>query len=236
MDLSVSGQPVGTSSVLPLPRSIPLCDVRGASPPMEAAILVFNGFDELDAIAPYEVLRLAASLGAHIQVELVSLDGSAEVVAAHGARFQPAGRLAIDQPLDALIVPGGGWWNRASQGAWAELQRGEIPAAIAQLHHRGVTIASVCTGALLVAGAGLVEGRPATTHHVAVDALRDFGAEIVDARVVDDGDIVTAGGVTSGLDLGLWLVERWCGPEVARRVEHALEYERRGSVWRRSSP
>lgn len=203
---------------------------------VQAAVLLFNGFDELDAIAPYEVLRMAAARGAPIQVEFVSLEGSAEVVAAHGTRLQPAARLADDQALDALIVPGGGWWNRAPQGAWAELHRGQIPTALAQCHQRGVTIASVCTGALLVAAAGLLQGRPATTHHVAVDALREYGATIVEARVVDDGDVVTAGGVTSGLDLGLWLIERWCGVDTAQRVERAMEYERRGRVWRRSEP
>jgi transcriptional regulator GlxA family with amidase domain len=163
----------------------------------------------------------------------VTLDGSKEIIAAHGLRIQPEAKLG-DQALDVLIVPGGGWGDRAKQGAWAEAQRGEIPAAIARLHQSGTTIASVCTGAMLVASAGLLKGRPAITHHVALEDLKASGAEIIHARVVDDGNIVTAGGVTSGLDLSLWLLERYLSPQVAFEVERELEYERRGVVWQRS--
>jgi transcriptional regulator GlxA family with amidase domain len=201
---------------------------------VQVQIIVFDGFDELDAIAPFEVLQTAAAIGADVQTELVTLDGSKEIVAAHGLRIQPGAKLG-DQALDVLIVPGGGWGDRAQQGAWAEAQRGEIPAAIAQIHQSGTTIASVCTGAMLVASAGLLKGRPAITHHVALEDLKASGAEIIHARVVDDGNIVTAGGVTSGLDLSLWLLERYLSPQVAFEVERELEYERRGVVWQRSA-
>jgi transcriptional regulator GlxA family with amidase domain len=200
---------------------------------VQVQIIVFDGFDELDAIAPFEVLQTAAAMGADVQAELVTLDGSKEIIAAHGLRIQPEAKLG-DQALDVLIVPGGGWGDRAKQGAWAEAQRGEIPAAIARLHQSGTTIASVCTGAMLVASAGLLKGRPAITHHVALEDLKASGAEIIHARVVDDGNIVTAGGVTSGLDLSLWLLERYLSPQVAFEVERELEYERRGVVWQRS--
>lgn len=198
-------------------------------------IIIFDGFDELDAIAPFEVLRTARTMGADVQVELATVDSAEEIIAAHGLRIQPDAKLRIDGGLDILIVPGGGWGDRAARGAWTEVKRGAIPAAISHLHQHGTTIASVCTGAMLVAGAGLLTGRPAITHHVAIEELRAIGAEIIDARVVDDGDIVTAGGVTSGLDLTLWLLERYLGPEVACHVEKELEYERRGGVWRRSA-
>ncbi|WP_008312326.1 DJ-1/PfpI family protein [Leptolyngbya sp. PCC 6406] len=200
---------------------------------MKVQIIIFDGFDELDAIAPLEVLRSAAEIGADIQAELVTLDSSTEIVAAHGLRVQPDAKLGIDQKSDILIVPGGGWGNRATQGAWAEAQRGEIPKAISRLHQSGTTIASVCTGAMLVAETGLLKGRPAITHHVAIEELRASGAEIINARVVDDGDIVTAGGVTSGLDLTLWLIERYFGPQIVYEVEKEMEHERRGTVWRR---
>jgi transcriptional regulator GlxA family with amidase domain len=85
---------------------------------------------------------------------------------------------------------------------------------------------------MILAAAGLTDGRPATTHHAAIEDLRATGARIVDARVVDDGDLLTAGGVTSGLDLALWLVEREAGPALAQRVAEDLEHERRGDVWR----
>lgn len=200
---------------------------------VKVKIIIFDGFDELDAIAPFEVLQSAAAIGADIQSELVTLDGSAEVVASHGLRLRPDARLEENQDFDILIVPGGGWGSRAPQGAWAEAQRGEIPAAISQLHQRGITIASVCTGTMLVAHAGLLKNRPAITHHVAVEELRNMGAEIINARVVDDSDIVTSGGVSSGLDLALWLVERYFHAQAAYAVEAEMEYERRGTVWQR---
>ena len=101
------------------------------------------------------------------------------------------------------------------------------------MHRSGTTIAAVCTGTMLVAEAGLLKGRPAITHHAAIADLRAVGAEVLKARVVDDGDVITAGGVTSGLDLTLWLLERFFDPQTAHEVEKELEYERRGVVWRR---
>lgn len=196
-------------------------------------ILLFAGFDELDALAPFEVLRMAAAAGANLDVQLVTLDEATECVAAHGLVVHPHGKLDITQPPDLLIVPGGGWNNRALRGAWAEGQRGVVPAAIARLQQCGTTIAAVCTGSMLLAAADLARDRAMTTHHGAIEELRVHGAEVVDARVVDDGDLVTAGGVTSGLDLGLWLVERYAGPQVALVVEREMEYERRGTIWRR---
>jgi transcriptional regulator GlxA family with amidase domain len=195
-------------------------------------IILFDGFDELDAIAPFEVWETAKTIGADLQVELVTLGHPTEIVAAHGLRVQPQAQLGFDQKIDILVIPGGGWGNRAKQGAWTESKRGEIPAAITRFYQNGTTIASVCTGAMLVAQAGLLKGRPAITHHVAVEELRAIGAEIVNARVVDDGNIVTSAGVTSGLDLTLWLIERYYNAQIAHEVEQELEYERRGTVWR----
>jgi transcriptional regulator GlxA family with amidase domain len=79
--------------------------------------------------------------------------------------------------------------------------------------------------------AGLLEGRHVVTHHLGMDVLSATGAIPIHARVVDDGDLVTAGGVTSGLDLGLYLLERELGPRIARCVEELFEYERRGTTW-----
>jgi len=199
---------------------------------MKIQIVVFAGFDELDAIAPFEVLRDAMALGAALRVEMVTLDGTPAVVAAHGLTVRVEGRLRMDDRPDLLIVPGGGWNDRAASGAWAEARRGDLPAAIARVHAAGTTIAAVCTGGMLVTAAGLTAGRPATTHHNAIEEMRVAGAEIIDARVVDDGDLITAGGVTSGLDLALWLVERYSGAQTAAMVERQMDYERRGTVWR----
>ena len=198
---------------------------------MKVEIVIYDGFDELDAIVPFEVFQSAALIdGADIEAKLVTLDGAEEVTAAHGLRLKSDSRLG-ERP-DVLLVPGGGWNNHAPKGAWAEFQRGELPATIARLHQNGATVAAVCTGGMLVAAGGLTKGRPAVTHRLALKELRDAGAEVVEARVVDDGDLVTAGGVTSGLDLALWLLERHFGAQVASAVENRLEHERRGVVWR----
>ena len=195
---------------------------------MATDILLFDGFDELDAFGPFEVLANGG-----FEPRFVTLGGSKSVTASHGAR------VLVDGPLgespDLLVVPGGGWANRAPQGAWVEAERGDLPAASAERPRGGATIASVCTGAMLLAAGGLLSGRPAVTHHAALDDLEAAGADVKrDARVVDDGDILTAGGVTSGIDLALWLVERERGAElanlVAREIEHGRSEVLRGAA------
>jgi transcriptional regulator GlxA family with amidase domain len=198
---------------------------------MRCEVLLYDGFDELDALAPWEVLTGLATLGDDLEAALVSLDGAAPIRAAHGTVVTP--HRALSERVDVLIVPGGRWIDRAAQGAWSEAERGDVPAAIRARHEAGATVASVCTGAMLLAAAGLLDGRPAITHDSAIADLEAAGARIVRARVVDDGDIVTAGGVTSGLDLALHLIERHFGAAMALARERQLEYERRGTVWRR---
>src|SRR3954463_1730575 len=95
-----------------------------------------------------------------------------------------------------------------------------------------VTVATVCGGSLALAMAGLIEGRHAVTHHLGMDMLDATGAQAVHARIVDDGDLISAGGVTSGLDLGLYILEREFGPRIAHAVETLFEHERRGVVRR----
>ena len=177
---------------------------------MRCEVLVYPGFDELDALAPWEVLSGLAKAREDLDAALVSLDGAGPVRASHGAIITP--HRALSARPEVIIVPGGGWNDDAPEGARAEARRGELPAALRARHEAGSLIASVCTGAMLLAAAGLLDGRPAITHHLAIDDLRAAGARVVHARVVDDGDIVTAGGVTSGLDLALHLVERHFGP------------------------
>jgi transcriptional regulator GlxA family with amidase domain len=196
---------------------------------MRIEIILFDGFDELDALGPFEVLRLAEKGGADLHAELV---GPATVTAAHGARLLLERRPSGD--ADLTLVPGGGWFD-PGPGARAEAERGDLPALLARAHESGKAVGSVCTGAMLLAAAGLVAGRPATTHQSAIDDLRAAGADVVDARVVDAGDLITAGGVTSGLDMALWLVEREAGAELAQSVADEVEYTRRSEVWRPSS-
>jgi transcriptional regulator GlxA family with amidase domain len=193
-------------------------------------IIVFPGVDELDAVCPLEVLRNAAAAGADFQVRLVSLEGTADIAGSHGLCFSVDGAIGSAGRPDLLLVPGGGWVKRAAQSAWAEAERGAIPAAIARFHQAGTILASICTGAMLIAAADLLRGRRAVTHHDALGDLRKSGAEVVSARIVDDGDIISAGGVTSGIDLALYLVERFGTRELANRIASNMEYERRGPV------
>ncbi|WP_338057904.1 DJ-1/PfpI family protein [Streptomyces abyssalis] len=97
-------------------------------------------------------------------------------------------------------------------------------------------VATVCGGSLILAMAGLVEGRHVTTHHLGMELLAPAGARPVAARVVDDGDLITGASVTSGLDLALHLVERETGPRVAHEVGTLFAHERRGVVWSPRGP
>jgi transcriptional regulator GlxA family with amidase domain len=215
---------------------------------MNIEILLYEGFDELDAIGPYEVFQDATEARAEIATSLVTHESAKRVTASHGLRVESDGVLG--EP-DLLVVPGGGWTGRNERGTWGEYERNEIPPLIANQYNRGTILASVCTGAMLLEKAGVLDGRPAVTHSGAVEDLRETDAEVVKARVVDnegdsrhpsgrtneavprvvdDGDVLTAGGVTSGIDLALWIVERELGEEIATEVARTLEYER-GDVY-----
>lgn len=192
---------------------------------MNAEILLFDGFDELDAMGPWEVLGGLAQLREDVTARLVTLEGAREVRADHGAVIQAHG--ALSERPDVVIVPGGGWFDRTPDGAWAQAERGHIPEALAARHAAGTTVASVCTGALLLASSGILDGRRATTNPGALDDLRAHGSiEVIEARVVDDGDILTAGAPACGIDLALHLLERYGGPELAEAGARELGYER----------
>jgi putative intracellular protease/amidase len=192
-------------------------------------IIIFDGIQDLDVFGVFDPLRTAG-----LDVTLKSLREASSVVTIHGARVLPAGTFNLASAPEILIVPGGGWISRAQIGAWAEAERGDILKVLKSYHALGKVLASVCTGGLLLAKAGLLVDRPATTNRGAVEELKQLGARLVPARVVDDGDIITAGGVTASLDLGLWLVQKYCGIEKALKVSSALEFELRGPIWQRS--
>jgi transcriptional regulator GlxA family with amidase domain len=192
---------------------------------MRTEILIYDGIDELDAFGPYEVLAEAG-----FDVALVTHGATDRIATARGAIVVPHRQLSDRAEL--LVVPGGGWTRRPPKGAWAAVQRGVLPRVIAQRHAAGARIASVCTGAFLVAAGGLLDGRPAVTHWQAVDDLEAMGIRVIrDARVVDDGDIITAGGVTSGLDLALWIVEQQKGRQAAADVAAEIEHRRDERIW-----
>ncbi len=196
---------------------------------MHVAIITYDGVDELDALGPYRVLEGAADVGEDVEVTLCTLEPTDIITASHGLAVRPDTTIDDVDP-DLVVVPGGGWNARSEVGAWAEAQDGRILAVLDELHDRGIPLAAVCTGGMLLANAGLTDSRPAVTHQGATEELAETGAEIRDARVVDDGDIVTAGGVTAGIDLALHLLERELGADVATAVASRLEYDRQDSV------
>jgi transcriptional regulator GlxA family with amidase domain len=186
---------------------------------MTIEILLFDGFDDLDAFGPFEVLSEAG-----LDTRFVTIEPLERVRSAHGATVVPEGVLGDP---DLVLVPGGGWNDRTGAGAWSEARRGAITKAIADRHAAGRRVGSVCTGAMLLAEAGILRGRPAITHHTAIEDLRAFGCDVRDGeRVVDDGDIITAAGVTSGIDLALYLVEQELGAEAAAAGAREIEWER----------
>ncbi|TGN76342.1 DJ-1/PfpI family protein [Streptomyces bauhiniae] len=224
---------------------------------MHAQIVLFDGFDPLDVIAPYEVLYAGgtASDGA-VTVELVSAEGPREVTSGTGGlTLRATGAVDLER-ADLLLVPGAsgrvgepGEVSDEETGA-GDPERDELSAVLLAralttglpallgraMDDPGITVATVCGGSLVLAMAGLLEGRHATTHHLGLDLLDATGAHMVRARVVDDGDLVTGAGVTSGLDLGLYLLEREVGPRIAHAVEELFAHERRGTVWRAQGP
>ncbi|WP_199439756.1 DJ-1/PfpI family protein [Umezawaea beigongshangensis] len=209
---------------------------------MRTQIVLFDGFDPLDVVAPYEVLSAARMVGeAGVEVELVSAEGARDVPSGLDPMTLRATARLDPSRADLVVVPG-------ALGALPDgddIAEDSIPAVLARtldtglpgllaeaLDRPGLTVATVCGGSALLAMAGLIEGRPVTTHHLGFDLLDASGTVGVDARVVDDGDLVSGASVTSGLDLGLYLLERELSPQVALAVEKLIAHERRGTVWR----
>lgn len=198
---------------------------------MRAAIVLFPGVEELDFAAPFEVLGAAQRLGADLALSLVTLPFSASLTATHGLTV--SGLQPAEGDYDLILLPGGGWAGGRTDGVRGAIADGSAGRFAAEQHARGAVLAAVCTGSLILAAVGLLNGRTATTHHSALEDLGNFeGVTVAQARVVDTGSIVTAGGVTSGLDLSLWLVERFFGKAIAGKTEEYLEYTRQGEVLR----
>lgn len=208
---------------------------------LNVQIVLFDGFDWMDVIGPYEVFSAARMLSAaELDVRFVS---------AEGARFVPSGMNGPGLPaagpidLDAagiLLVPGAMGTvglNDAGPDAVVTLLRQASDTALTgalreAMARDDLTVATVCGGTMLLAMDGLLDHRHAVTHVLGMEALGATGAKPIAARVVVDGRLVTGGGVTSGLDVGLYLVEREFGPRVSHAIEKLFEYERRGTVWR----
>ena len=186
-------------------------------------IVVFDGFDDLDAIAPLEVL-VAAGFPARL---VRPAEHPATVHSAHGLVLEVAESLG-DAP-GLILVPGGGWLD-GTAGVRDQCE-GPLPATLAARHDAGTVIASICTGAMLLARAGLLQGRPAVTNRMALDDLAAAGADVRrDARVVDDGSVVTAGGPAAGIDLAIRLVARFAGEQAGQDAAARLEHQPVGPV------
>ena len=201
----------------------------------------FDGFDPLDVIAPFEVLSAGSdALGGGLDVRLVGLTGPGPVTSGTGGLRLEATDVLRPETPGFVIVPGAAGPVDGDPDVVATIpvllaRVGQTP--LPDLVRRAFTapdtlVAAVCGGSLALAMAGLLEGRTAVTHRLGNDVLDATGVRVVHARVVDDGDLVSAGGVTSGLDLALYLLERRFGPQIAHAVEQLFEYERRGTVWR----
>ncbi len=185
-------------------------------------IFVFPGAEELDFVGPWEVLRAWERLrpddGQHVSL-LAQEEGP--VVCALGLRVVPELTWATAPPLDVLVYPGG-------QGTVGQLGDETILGWARAMAARGTLMASVCTGALVFAAAGLLDGRPATTHWASLDQLAALGHDVrlrPDDRFVDDGNVVTSAGVSAGIDMALHLVARLATADTAREVRRYIQYD-----------
>ena len=181
------------------------------------AFLVFPGLTVLDFVGGYDALRRVATMGIDPGVTHRIIGTESEIGDESGLVMRPDGMYEDLAPFDLLYIPGG-------FGTRALLKDARL---VSYLKTWGAErpLASVCTGALLLGAAGYLTGLRATTHHRAVDLLKPYCREVVtDRRIVDEGRIVTAGGVASSLDLGLYLVQKFWGAPARERIAAQMEY------------
>ncbi|MEU6785008.1 DJ-1/PfpI family protein [Nonomuraea angiospora] len=180
---------------------------------MDVAILIYEGFTALDVTGPFEVLSRLPDA----RVRFVS--ATPGMVAAD----QPGFGL-VAEPLESMerpgvvVVSGGSTTTRF-------LDDETVLSWLRRVHETSVWTTSVCTGSLLLGAAGLLEGREATTFWYELESLRCFGAEPASRRVVEDGKIITAAGVSSGIDMALVVCDRLQGPAYAQAVQLGIEYD-----------
>jgi transcriptional regulator GlxA family with amidase domain len=181
---------------------------------VRVAIPIFDQLTALDAIGPYEVLSRLPGATVHF----VALEA--------GPKRSENGMLAVtaDLPLAELtdpevIVFPGGFGTRALMHDEAML------AWLRRAHETSVWTTSVCTGALVLGAAGILDGLRATTHWMTLEMLREFGATPSDERVVEQGKVMTAAGVSSGIDMSLALAARLAGEDIARAIQLGIEYD-----------
>jgi len=181
---------------------------------MQIAIPLYDQFTALDAVGPYEVLsRLPESKLTFVGYEVGPVRTDNERLAMHvDAVFE-------DIPEPEVIVVPGGWGTRAL------LDDERILSWIRHAHEHSQWTTSVCTGSLLLGAAGVLEGLDATSHWLELDALAGFGASPTGRRVVEQGKVITAAGVSSGIDMGLTLAAKIAGDEFAKTIQLLIEYD-----------
>jgi transcriptional regulator GlxA family with amidase domain len=185
-------------------------------------ILLFADVEELDAVGPWEVLSYWCCAHPEDGWAVTTLSSTGGMVrGAKGLAVQAHHSVADCPPLEVLIHPGG-------QGTRPQLEDAEHLEWVRCQAKRATVMASVCTGSLVYAAAGLLSGRPATTHWRSIDRLSaiDPTIEVRAAdRFVDDGDVVTSAGVSAGIDMALHLVDRFAGTARAREVRKGIQYD-----------
>ena len=184
-----------------------------STPPFRAGFLLFPRLTQLDLTGPYQVLASLPGAETHL------IWKTREPVAAeHGLAIVPTTTFADCPPLDLICVPGG-------TGVNAILSDRETLEFLRRVAAGARYVTSVCTGALALGAAGLLRGKRATTHWMSLDLLRAFGAEPVAARVVIDGNVITGGGVTAGIDFGLTVAAEIAGRRTAEAIQLGIEYD-----------
>ena len=185
--------------------------------PKRIAFLLFPHLTFLDFIGGYDALRRVAAMGIDAGVSHRIIGTEPSIVDDSGLRVTPDGVYEDLAPYDLLYIPGGfGTRTLMKDARFIEYLK-------TWGHERPVV--SVCTGALLLGRAGYLAGKRATTHHNAYDVLRPFCREVVtDRRIVDEGQVITAGGVSSSLDLGLYLVEKFWGADARKTIAAQMAY------------
>lgn len=181
--------------------------------PLQIGFLIYPGVVQLDVMAAYQVFAFPADMHVHLIWKTLSPIASNE-----GLTLVPTTTLADCPPLDVITVPGGGL------GQIEVMNDAEILNFLQQQSTTAQYVTSVCTGSLILAAAGLLQGYKATCHWVFRDQLAMLGVEVVPQRVVIDRDRVTGAGVTSGIDFGLTLIGLLCGEGVAKMTQLMMEY------------
>jgi transcriptional regulator GlxA family with amidase domain len=189
---------------------------------MNIGIFLFEGCEELDFAGPWEVLAYWAQLWPDDGVEVFTFARTTEpVTCAKGLRVLPDHSWDTAPDIDVLVYPGG-------IGTRRELKDDEMLAWVRKTAEHGTLMTSVCTGSLVYAAAGLLDGRPATTYWNALDLLGSLGNDIrvkSQERFVDDGNVVTAAGVSAGIDMALHLVARLHSRERSVEVRRGIQYD-----------